>query len=171
VKNDREEGHMSEANEATLRQAVAAFNDPSGRERYLDLFAPDVVLHGYPRGIEGLEGARSFYSQLWAAFPDARLSVEETVASGDRLAARYTLSGIQVQDFYGSPVVSGGTKLEGMTLLHFRDGQVVAVWQASGTPDTMTRLAARASQQPIRHSASADAAALRWEEKHPEEAL
>lgn len=162
---------MSEANEATLRQAVAAFNDPSGRERYLDLYAPDVVLHGYPRGIEGLEGARSFYSQLWAAFPDARLSVEETVASGDRLAARYTLSGIQVQDFYGSPVVSGGTKLEGMTLLHFRDGQVVAVWQASGTPDTMARLAARASQQPIRHSASADAAALRWEEKHPEEAL
>jgi predicted ester cyclase len=162
---------MSEANEATLRQAVAAFNDPSSRERYLDLYAPDVVLHGYPRGIEGLEGARSFYSQLWAAFPDARLSVEETVASDDRLAARYTLSGIQAQDFYGSPVVSGGTKLEGMTLLHFRDGQVVAVWQASGTLDTMTRLAARASQQPVRHSASADAAALRWEEKHPEEAL
>jgi predicted ester cyclase len=162
---------MSEANEAAVTQAVAAFNDPSNRERYLDLYAPDVVLHGYPRGVEGLEGARSFYSQLWAAFPDARLSVEETVSSGDRLAARYTLSGIQAQDFYGSPVAGSGTKLEGMTLLHFRAGRVVAVWQASGTLDTMTRLAARASKQPVRHSAAADAAALRWEEKHPEEAL
>jgi predicted ester cyclase len=162
---------MSEANEAALKQAVAAFNDPSRRERYLDLYAPDVVLHGYPRGVEGLAGARSFYSQLWAAFPDARLSVEETVANGDRIAARYRLSGIQARDFYGSPVASGGTELEGMTLLHFRDGQVVAVWQTSGTLDTMTRLAARAAKQPVRHSAAADAAALRWEEKHAEEAL
>ena len=162
---------MSEVNEATLGRAVAAFNDPNSRERYLDLYAPDVVLHGYPRGIEGREGARSFYSQLWAAFPDAHLSVDETVASGDRLAARYTLSGIQAQDFYGSPVASGGTKIEGMTLLHFRDGQVAAVWQASGTLDTMTRLAARASKRAVRHSAAADAAALRWEEKHPEEAF
>ena len=51
---------MSEANEASLRRAVAAFNDPSGRERYLDLYAPGVVLHGYPAGVEGKEGARSF---------------------------------------------------------------------------------------------------------------
>src|ERR1700722_13223774 len=116
---------MSEANEAALTQAVAAFNDPTNRERYLDLYAPDVVLHGYPRGIEGLEGARSFYSQLWAAFPDARLSVEETVASGDRLAARYTLSGIQAQDFYGSPVAGGGAKLETTTPLPSRAGPAV----------------------------------------------
>jgi predicted ester cyclase len=161
-----------EANEATLHRAVAAFNDPSRREQYLDFFAPDVVLHGYPRGIEGLEGMRSFYSQLWTAFPDARLSIEEVIVSGDRLVARYTLSGIQAQDFYGSQLFSGGTKFEGMTLVHIRDGLVTDVWQASGTLDMMTRLAARASRQPpIRHSAAADAAALRWEEMHPEEAI
>lgn len=159
---------MSEANEASVRRAVAAFNDPRGRERYLDLYAPDVVLHGYPSGVEGREGAHQFYSQLWAAFPDARLRLEETIASGDRIAVRYTLTGIQAQDFYGAPLRSGTTKIEGMTWLHFRDGRVVEVWHVSGTPDTLTRLSARAATAPSRRSASADAAALRWEENHPE---
>jgi steroid delta-isomerase-like uncharacterized protein len=159
---------MSEANEAAVRRAVAAFNDPSDRDRYLDLYAPDVVLHGYPADVQGRDGARSFYSELWAAFPDARLSLDETVASDDRLAARYTLTGIQAQDFYGAPLTGAATKIEGMTWLHFRDGRVVEVWQASGTPDTLTRLSARAAKAPPRHSASADAAALRWEETHPE---
>lgn len=159
---------MSEANEASVRRAVAAFNDPHGRDRYLDLYATDVVLHGYPAGVQGRDGAHRFYSQLWAAFPDARLSLEETIASDDRLAARYTLTGIQTQDFYGGALSSGATKIEGMTWLHFRDGQVVEVWQVSGTPGTLARLSARAAKAPPRHSASADAAALRWEEEHPE---
>jgi predicted ester cyclase len=159
---------MSEANEASVRRAVAAFNDPGARDRYLDLYDPDVVLHGYPSGIEGREGAHRFYSQLWASFPDARLSLEETIASDDRLAARYTLTGIQAQDFYGAPLSSRATKIEGMTWLHFRDGRVVEVWQVSGTPATLARLSARAATAPSRHSASADAAVLRWEERHPE---
>jgi steroid delta-isomerase-like uncharacterized protein len=159
---------MSEANEASVRRAVAAFNDLRGRDGFLDLYAADVVLHGYPKGIEGREGARSFYSQLWAAFPDARLSLEEMITSDDRVAARYTLTGIQAQDFYGAPLSSETTKIEGMTWLHFRDGRVAEVWQVSGTPDTLMRLSARAAKAPPRHSASADAAALRWEETHPE---
>jgi predicted ester cyclase len=159
---------MPEANEASVRRAVAAFNDPRQRDRYLDLYAPDVVLHGYPSGVDGRDGAHRFYSQLWAAFPDARLSLEETIASDDRIAARYTLTGIQAQDFYGAPLGRGATKIEGMTWLHFRDGRAVEVWQVSGTPDTLTRLSARAATAPSRHSASADAAALRWEETHPE---
>lgn len=160
---------MSEANEATLRRAVAAFNDPGSRERYLDLYAPDVVLHGYPRGVEGREGARGFYSEVWEAFPDAHLNLEETIASDDGLAARYTLTGIQTQDFRGAPASSKVTKIEAVTWLHFRDGRVVEVWQASGTPDMLTRVSARAAgASTTRHSASADAAALRWEEQHPE---
>lgn len=158
---------MSESNEALLRQAVTAFNDPDARDGYFDLYAPDVVLHGYPAGAEGCDGAHSFYSQLWAAFPDAHLSLEETIASGDRLAARYTLTGIQAENFYGATVTGRATKIEGMTWLRFRDGQVTEVWQMSGTLDTLTRLSARASMAPTRHSASADAAALRWEETHP----
>src|SRR5690349_9390277 len=95
--------NVSETNHAALRAAVAAFNDPQGREGYLRLYSDEVVLHGYPRGLAGLDGAKRFYSQLWEAFPDARLAIEEVIGSGDQLAVRYRLSGMQARDFYGAP--------------------------------------------------------------------
>jgi steroid delta-isomerase-like uncharacterized protein len=158
-----------ETNHAALRAAVAAFNDPQGRVGYLNLYSDDVVLHGYPRGLAGRDGAKSFYSQLWKAFPDARLEVEEVIGSDDRIAARYRLSGMQATDFYGAPSTGDATNLDGIAWLRFRDGKAVEEWQASGTLDTLTRLTARAAQARTRHSASADAAALRWEERHPAE--
>jgi len=75
---------VSDSNQATLRAALEAFNDPNRRQEYLDIYAPDVILHGYPRGLAGLEGARSFYSQLWRAFPDARLTVDGVIAHETR---------------------------------------------------------------------------------------
>ncbi len=158
---------MSESNEAAVRAAVAAFNDPGGRERYFDLYAPDVVLHGYPGDLQGRDGVRSFYSQLWASFPDVRIDVEEILASGDRVASRYKLEGTQSGDFYGSPVSGRQTEIEGVIWLHFRDGVVVEAWQVSTTLDVLTQLSARAAKATPRPSASAAAAALRWEEQHP----
>jgi len=157
-----------ETNEAALRAAVAAFNDPQDREGYLRLYAPDVILHGYPRGLAGLDGARRFYSQLWQAFPDARLIVEEVIGSDDQIAARYRVSGIQASDFYGTPSAGEAMNVEGIAWLRFQDGRAVEVWQASGTLDTLTRLTARAAEARTRPSASAEAAALRWEERHPD---
>ena len=159
---------MSETNEAALRAAVAAFNDPQSRESYLALYAEDVILHGYPRGLVGLDGARTFYGRLWQAFPDARLMVEDVVAADDRLAARYRLTGIQTREFYGAPSSGEEVKIDGIAWLRFQDGRAVEVWQSTGTLDTLTRLTARAAQAPTRRSASAEAAALRWEERHAE---
>lgn len=158
---------MSERNEAALRAAVAAFNDPDDRDGFLRLYSPDVVLHGYPRGLEGFEGARRFHSQLWDAFPEARLSIEDVIASDDRLAVRYMLSGVQAGDFYGAPRSRATTNVEGMAWLRLEDSRAVEVWQSSGTLDTITRLSARAAKAPPRISASAEAAALRWQEQEP----
>lgn len=157
---------MSDTNESALYAAVEAFNDPERRERYLELYSPDVVLYGYPRGLVGFEGAKTFYSQLWAAFPDARLAVHDVIAKADQLAARYRLSGVQAEDFYGARVTGATTEFEGIAWMRFQDGRAVEVWQTSATLDTLTRLAARASQAQTRPSASAEAAALRWEERH-----
>jgi predicted ester cyclase len=157
-------------NEETLRRAIEAFHDRDRREQYLELYDPDVVLHGYPEGVEGLEGARRFYEQVWEAFPDADLTLEETVASGDRIAARYTLSGHQVADLYGAPAGDRPITITGMVMLRFKAGRVVEEWQAAGSLDTVMRLAARAAEpRPPRRSAFAEAAALRVEEREWEQ--
>jgi len=155
---------LSNSNESALRAAVEGFNDPDGRERWLDLYSPYVVLHGYPRGLEGHDGARRFYEQLWTAFPDARLSLDDLIESGDRIAIRYRLAGVNESEFYGSGATGASTEIEGMAWIKFADGQAIEVWQTSGTLDMIVRLSARASQAP-RRSASAEAAALKLEER------
>jgi predicted ester cyclase len=158
---------LSDSNQAALGGAVEAFNDPDRRQEYLEVYAEDVILHGYPRGLAGRQGAGSFYSQLWRAFPDARLTVDGVIAHDDQVAVRYRLSGAQARDFYGAPVTGATTEAEGIAWLRFSAGRVVEEWQASGTLDTLTRLAARAAPttEP-RRSASADAAALKWQERN-----
>ena len=155
---------MSISNESALRAAVEGFNDPERREQWLDLYSPYVILHGYPRGLEGHDGARHFYEQLWSAFPDARLSLEDVLETGDRVAIRYTLHGVHANEFYGTRATGVPTEIEGMAWIRFADGQAIEVWQTSGTLDTIVRLAARASPAP-RRSASAEAAALKLEER------
>lgn len=155
---------MSISNESVLRAAVEGFNDPDGHQRWLDLYGPYVTLHGYPRGLEGADGARRFYEQLWSSFPDARLSLEDLLEAGDRVAIRYTLHGVHANEFYGSRATGVSTEIEGMAWIRFADGQAVEVWQTSGTLDTVVRLSARASMAP-RRSASAEAAALKLEER------
>jgi predicted ester cyclase len=155
---------LSNSNESALRAAVEGFNDPDERERWLDLYSPYVVLHGYPRGLEGHDGARRFYEQLWAAFPDARLTLEDLIESGDRIAIRYRLSGIAEPESYGSAPGGSVNGIEGMAWIRFVDGQAVEVWQTSGTLEMLVRLSARASGAP-RRSASAEAAALKLQER------
>ena len=55
-----------------LNQMVARVN-AHDLDGYIDGYADDVVLHGYPPGVEGKEGARAFYGQFLAAFPDIDL--------------------------------------------------------------------------------------------------
>ena len=155
---------MSISNESVLRAAIEGFNDPEGHERWLDLYSPYVTLHGYPRGLEGHDGARRFYEQLWSAFPDARLSLQDVLEADDRVAIRYKLSGVHANDFYGSHATGAATEIEGMAWIRFDDGHAAEVWQTSGTLDTIVRLAARSSPAP-RPSASAEAAALKLEER------
>jgi predicted ester cyclase len=150
-------------NVMALRQAIDAFNDPQRRERFLELYDPAVVAHGYPDGASDLEGVRRFYQTVWRVFPDASIEIDEVIAEEERLAVRYCLAGGQVASFFGAPPTEGRSRRPAMAVLHFSGGRVVEEWQTAGTLSTLTRLAAEAARP--RHSAAAEAAALRWEER------
>ena len=124
-----------------------------------------TATHGDSLGSTGREASTVSSGRRF----QTRLTVEEVIGSDDQIAARYRLSGMQASDFYGAPSTGDATNLEGIAWLRFRDGQAVEVWQASGTLDVITRLTARAAEARMRPSASAEAAALRWDERHPEE--
>src|SRR5262245_50585545 len=92
-----------EANKTALRRAVSHFSATT-LESYLQLYHPAAQLHFLPPGLpQGVEGARLFYQGFLKAFPDAKLVLEDFVAEGESVAARFSLEATHEGEFMGVP--------------------------------------------------------------------
>lgn len=97
-----------------VTRMFAAFNDHDAAA-IAKLYAPDAVLTSPdfcgPRGSPDIERT---YAALFAAYPDIRDVVEETVADGDRVAVRFTAT-----------AKSADFRLPIATFLRVRNGRIV----------------------------------------------
>jgi predicted ester cyclase len=164
---------------AVATDAFARFNESDRRDAFFDAYDPDVVLHGYPGAMQGLDGLRAFHEALWEAFPDARLTVEDLVVEDDRAALRYRLQGTHRGPYLGVAPTGLGFDVEGLTLLRLADGRVVEEWHSPtelailrqlGAVQANVPRAGRERGEPPRRSAAAEAAALRLEERQADQA-
>ena len=115
-------------NRRTLETALAHFSDPVTRERYFDLYDRDCVLHGYPGVEPGFASIRAFYESFWTAFPDVRITIDDVLESGDKLACRFTCRGTHGGPFMGVAATQKRIEFPGITILSFRDGRCVERW-------------------------------------------
>jgi steroid delta-isomerase-like uncharacterized protein len=112
---------------ARLEQARECWNR-GDEQGYLELYAADAVLHGYPAVEPGLDGIRRFYEAFWVAFPDSQLIVEDVVAEGDKLAARFVVQGTHAGEFRGIPPTGRPISMPGIAILRFAGGKCVERW-------------------------------------------
>jgi steroid delta-isomerase-like uncharacterized protein len=95
-----------------------------------DWIAPDFVGHhtARPKPVRGVDGFRRFADELFAAFPDLEMTVEETIAQGDRVASRVTMRGTHLGELSGyAPtgiVVTAGF----LGIERYRDGLCAEEW-------------------------------------------
>lgn len=114
---------------AAVLAAWEAFGDPDRRDAHFDLYADDVLLHGYtPRPLASREAVRAFYAELFLAFPDARTPVDQALPSGDHLTLRYRLAGTHLGDFMGEPASGRAFEVPAITVMRFAGGRVVERW-------------------------------------------
>lgn len=117
-----------EMTRATLT-ALECFGDPDRRQAYFDLYAEDVVLHGYtPRPLRSRPAVQAFYTELFLAFPDARVTVDQTLPSGEHLTVRYRLAGTHLGDFMGEPGSGRAFEVPAITVLRFAGGRCAERW-------------------------------------------
>ena len=82
----------TEDNKALVRRGFDALNQRNWAAFY-ELFAPDFVLHDASTTIQGLKAYIRFVSMYYTAFPDLHFTVEDLIAEGDTVVARYTGQG------------------------------------------------------------------------------
>lgn len=108
----------------TLANAVRAWSDHD-LDGYLKLYSPQVTVTGLMPEPIGLDGVRKFYEAVFSGFSDMRLEVLDTLEDGDKVAARYRVSGTHDGDFQGVPASKKSVAAEGITLFRFSNGLVV----------------------------------------------
>jgi steroid delta-isomerase-like uncharacterized protein len=132
---------MSEENKAVVRRIYDIINsgDLSGVD---DVIAADAVDHQVPPGVSnrGAAGLRAFVEMFRGAFPDLRITIDDTIAEGDKLAVRSTMTGTHKGDFMGIPPTGKSFSLEGIDIVRFAGGKAVEHWGAADNMELMQQL-------------------------------
>jgi steroid delta-isomerase-like uncharacterized protein len=75
------------------------------------------------------------------AFPDIRVTIDDVVASGDRVGVRLTFRGTQMGAFAGVPATGRQVEFTGNAIYRMADGMIVEgwlVWDAAGLLQQLT---------------------------------
>jgi steroid delta-isomerase-like uncharacterized protein len=107
------------------------------------LFSPDYALHvsGVPAPLNR-EAVKQVVAMYSVAFPDLKHSVDEMIAEGDTVAARWTVRGTHRGDFQGLVPTGRSIQLSGTTFHHMTAGKIRETWLTLDNLDLLQQLGA-----------------------------
>lgn len=127
-------------NVEAVNRAIARFN-AKDLEGYLEMFDKSVMFHGLSRRLKpGIGGLRDYYSALREGFPDMRLSSEDVIAEGEKVANRYTFYGAHKGAYMGVAPTGKLIISPGMVIHLFRGGKCIETWQSTDALGFLTQL-------------------------------
>jgi steroid delta-isomerase-like uncharacterized protein len=93
-----------------------------------ELFAGDFVNHDpNPGGATDLEGYKRWVLEWRAAFPDYHVEVHDLIAEGDRVGARYTVTGTHQGELFGVPASGIRVTMKGINIYRLDHGKIAEV--------------------------------------------
>ena len=111
---------------------ISRFIDEAYNNRNLsvgdELLAADVVLHISNNDIEGLEGWKHYASSFLTGFSDIDISVEDTIAEGDKVVANWICHGIHTGVLLGIAPTGKQVMWTGIAIYRFVDDKIEEVW-------------------------------------------
>jgi steroid delta-isomerase-like uncharacterized protein len=125
-----EESAMSTENKALVRRW---FDDVWTRGRgdlMEEMLAADSVVHGLGPDLHGPAGFRPFFVAYRTAFPDVAVRVDDIVAEGDIVAARWTATGTHNGNGLGFSATGKKVRFSGMVFARVRDGKMIEGWNS-----------------------------------------
>jgi predicted ester cyclase len=118
-------------NQEVFRRVIEqGFNE--GKLAELDRWvAADYVEHQFG-GEPGVQGLKSLIQQLRTAFPDLKMTIEDSVASDDKVWARLRCRGTQKGPLMGIPPTGKPIDTTAVEIVRIQNGKLVEHW---GVPD------------------------------------
>ena len=122
-------------NLSAVEQLVSAFNHKDIMA-YTNVYAPGAMYYGSGGGdAMNVDGIRSFFSNVFKAFPDGKITVEDLVAKGDKVFYRLLFTGKNtgiMMGMEGEPDMPATNKMvecRSIGIAKFEDGKIVQEWE------------------------------------------
>ncbi|RME85979.1 MAG: ester cyclase [Caldilineae bacterium] len=133
-------------NPAVQNKAIARrVLEEAANQRNLDLLdellAADYVLHDPSNPmVQDRETYKQFLGGHFTAFPDAKWTIDDLVAEGDRVVVRWTLSGTHEGPLMGIPPTNKSFAMSGISIYRLADGKIAEEWAVADVMGFMQQL-------------------------------
>src|SRR6266480_7240384 len=123
---------MSTENKALVRRWFEEVWNKGRTDAIHEMFAEDGIAHGLSddagNPLLGPTHFETFHAKFREAFPDLTVTVEDTIAEGDRVAARCSVRAKHTGDSLGVAATNSPVDFTGMTIVRIKDGKIVEAW-------------------------------------------
>jgi steroid delta-isomerase-like uncharacterized protein len=117
-----------EENKVVCHRLVEEFNQ-GNLDTAAKFLAADYIDHADPPGTPpGSGSAKQRWIMLRTAFPDAHVTLEDMIAEGDKVAARFTLHGTHNGELMGIPPTGKQVVVTGIDINRITNGKIVERW-------------------------------------------
>lgn len=128
---------------ALVRRLTDGYN--KGKETFLAVldegYATDVVVHSsMGQDVHGLESYKQLVSEEFTTFPDLHITIDDVIVEGDKVAARWTVTGTHTGEREGIRPAKKKVKMWAITIYRIVGGKVVEEWSRYDTLGMMQQL-------------------------------
>ena len=118
----------TEANKALVRRFYEDVFNQRNVALVDELCTTQHVFHNPPITLHSKEEFKQFLSLYITAFPDARFTIEDQIAEGDRVTSRYTFRGTHQGDLMGIAPTGKQVTVTGMIINRIAGGKSEEGW-------------------------------------------
>jgi predicted ester cyclase len=96
-----------------------------------------------------LKAFHQFFASVATAFPDYQLNIDNLIVKGDKVMARYTISGTHQGDFMGLAPTHQKVTITGIDVFRLDKGRVVEHWDAAHQINAVPQSVTSSWQTPV----------------------
>ena len=121
---------MSEVNKTIVRRLFEEVWNKGNLPVADELFAPNYTHHdpSTPDVGRGPESERKRVTLYHTAFPDLKLTIEDIIAEGETVMARWSCRGTHKGDLSGNTPTGKQFTISGVSIARFASGKIVEGW-------------------------------------------
>ena len=123
---------MSEANKELIRRWFEEVWNKGRAEAIEEMFDENGIAHGLSddpaHPIKGPQNFRPFHEMFRQAFPNIMVVVEDTIAEGDKVAARCSVRAKHEGELLGRAATQAPVEFTGIAIVRIDNGKIVEAW-------------------------------------------